>query len=172
MEQAMWNKWINKIDNSSIDEMNYELSVIENDEEMPFVEKNIKLGYIYYSKDCLGTATKMFQSVAEKFSEIKNNFDFIPQKEKDENVAYMGWYISPNGCGGYECIENDCCSDGCGPICGCLGIIAAMSICGLSADDVCSYDASSGESGGCVGNGITGCCNGVAPCCGCDTEFT
>ena len=161
MEQAMWNKWINKIDNSSIDEMNYELSVIESDEEMPFVEKNIKLGYIYYSKDCLGTATKMFQSVAERISELKDNFDFIPKRKKDDNIAYMGWSIVPDGCGGFEIVETGCCGDGCGPICGCIGIATVMVICGLSVEDVTTCDTTDGQ--GCCDNGLNGICD---CCCG------
>jgi len=171
MEMTAWNHWIKKIDSSSIDDINSEISIVE-DSAIPYVEKNLKLGYLYYSKDFLGTATKVFKTLAEKISNEKNNFEFIKENEKGLNIMYMGWHIVPDGCGGFDIFESDCCGDSCGPICGCLGIAAVMAICGISADDVCSFDASSGTSGGCIGNGLTGCCNGCADCYGCDTEFT
>lgn len=161
-----------RIDSSSINEIDSEISLIEIDNKTPYVEKSLKLGYLYYSKDFLGTASKIFKKLAETISKEKNNFEFIKENEKDLNILYMGWHIVPDGCGGFDVFETDCCADSCGPICGCLGLVVVMSVCGISADDVCSYDVSTGTSGGCVGECGKGCCNGCAPCCGCNTEFT
>lgn len=160
MEQAMWNKWIKKIDNSSVDEMNYELSIIENDEKMPFVEKNFKLGYLYYSKDCLGTATKIFKSVVEKISAEKNNFDFIKENGKDINIVYEDYEIEPDGNGGWKCREVSKGNElGC---CICCGGLLAIPCCGIQAADISTCDTTDGQ--GCLDN----CLNG---CCGCCDDF-
>lgn len=160
MEITSWNQWIKKIDNSSIAEIDSEISAIEVDDTTPYVEKNLKLGYLYYSKDFLGTATKVFKNLSQKISAEKNNFKFIKENEKGLNILRMA-----SGDGYCIVRELDCCDLGIGPFCGCFGIIVAMAICGISADDVCSSSGSgsSVEFGGCCPDALDSGCD---CCCG------
>lgn len=160
------------ISNSTCDEVETEIINVSADESTPFVEKNLKLGYLYFHKDYLGTATNIFKNIVDKVSIEKTNSEFFKENEKGLNILYMGFRIIPDGCGGFDVIESGCGVDCCGPICGCLGIVTVMAICGISADQVCSYNSYTGESGGCIGNCGTSCCNGCADCYGCDCEFT
>lgn len=172
MEIESWNNWINKIDSSSIIEIESEIANIENNNSTPYVEKNLKLGYLYYSKDYLGTATKIFKTLAQKISDEKNNFDFIKENKTDLNVLYMGFKLIPDGCGGFEVVEDDCGSDCCVPFCGCMGIIVVMSVCGISASDITTCDTTDGQ--GCCDNSLNSCSqcfccdicrNGGCKCC-------
>ena len=165
MEMATWNHWVKKIDNSSIAEIDSEISAVEVDDVTPYVEKNLKLGYLYYSKDFLGTATKIFNNLSRKISAEKNNFEFIQENEKGLNIMYMGLHIVPDGCGGFDVFESDCCGNSCGPICGCLGIAAVMAICGISTEDVCSISGSGSTytESGCIPDALNGCSD---CCCG------
>lgn len=169
MEMVSWNHWIKKIDNSSIDEIDSEIFAIETDDKTPYVEKNLKLGYLYYTKDYLGTATQIFKALAKKIDVEKSNFRFIEENKKGLNILYMGFRIVPDGCGGFDIIESNCCGDGCGPICACLGIAAVMSICGIAVSDITTCDTTDGQ--GCCDNGLNscdGCCDdwcGDGQCC-------
>lgn len=169
MENTYLSHWINNVENFSISEINKEIVKIENDGSLPYVEKNLKLGYLYYTKDYIGTATNIFNNLTITILKYKTNFDFIRENEKGLNIFHMGFKIVPDGCGGFEIFETGSC---CGPICGCLGIAAIMAICGISAEQVCSFDSSTGESGGCIGDILGWCCNGCACCCGSETKYT
>lgn len=169
MKDPCLSHWMNRIENYSITEINEEIFKIEKDDLLPYVEKELKLGCLYYAKDYIGTATNIFSNLTITISKQKTNFDFIKENKKGLNILQMGFKIVPDGCGGFEVFET---GGYCGPICGCIGIVAVMAICGISADQVCSFDSSTGESGGCIGNCLGWCCNGCACLCGSDTKYT
>ncbi|MBQ4561396.1 MAG: hypothetical protein IJA55_03575 [Clostridia bacterium] len=156
MEATAWDIWINRINNSSVDDIDTEILCLEKT-NMPYVEKNLKLGYLYYSKDFLGTATNIFKSLSKKISSERTNFEFIKENEQGLNILYMGFRLEPDGCGGFEIIETGCGADCCGPVCGCIGIAAVMACCGINSDDITTCDTEDGQ--GCLDNGINSCCN-------------
>lgn len=161
-----WNKWIERINNASPETIDKEIYEIESKEELPFVEKNLKLGYLHFANDRLGKATNIFHSVATVILKEAKNESFKSENEKGLNILYMGWRIVPDGCGGFDVFESgDCCSEGCGPICCCIGIAGAMAICGISADDITTCDTTDGQ--GCFDNCLGSCCGGCEDCGGC-----
>ena len=157
MEVASWNNWVQRIDGCSVSEIDSEIFAVEADDSTPFVEKNLKLGYLYYSKDYLATATTVFKGLADKIRAEAKNFDFIRENEKGLNILHMAWYIEPDGCGGYDIFEHEgCCGgDECGCICGCIGIAAVMSVCGIEADAISDCDTTDNQ--GCCDNGLNSC---------------
>lgn len=159
-----WNDWVQCIEHSSKTELAEETQKLELDQAIPFVEKKLKLGYLYFKQDLIGTATNVFQEVKDKITQEKHNSAFVQENEQGFKILYMGWDIIDDGCGGFEIVPSGCGVDCCGPVCGCIGIAAVMAICGIEAQDVCSYDASTGESGGCIGKAGVSCCNCCDSC--------
>lgn len=150
-----WNDWIQYIEHSSKTELAEEAQKIELDQALPFVEKKLKLGYLYFKQDLIGTATNVFQEVKDRITQEKHNSAFIQENEQGLKILYMGWDIIDDGCGGFEIVETGC---ECGPICGCIGIAAVMAICGISVNDLTTCDTTDGQ--GCCDNALNSCCNG------------
>ena len=154
-----WNDWIQYIEHSSKTELAEEAQKIELDQAIPFVEKKLKLGYLFFKQDLIGTATNVFQEVKERITQEKHNSAFIRENEQGLKVLRMGWSIIDDGCGGFEIVSSGCGGECCGPVCGCIGIAAVMAVCGIESQDICSFDASGKETGGCLGKACVSCCN-------------
>lgn len=114
---------------------------------LPFVEKKMKLGYLYFKQDLIGAATNVFQELKDKIVKEKDNHDFIKENERELNIMYMGWRLIDDGCGGFDIVEG---GGNCGAFGCCFGIIVVMAICGIGAEDVFTFDYNTGESGGCL----------------------
>ena len=158
-----WNDWIQFVEHSSKTELAEEAQKIELSQTIPYVEKKLKLGYLYFKQDLIGTATNVFQEVKDRITQEKHNSAFVQANEQGLKILYMGWDIIDDGCGGFEIVPSGCGVDCCGPVCGCIGIAAVMAICGISAQDVCAYNYATGEESGCIpdaGNALCNCCCG------------
>lgn len=156
----VWNDWVKYVEYSSKAELAEETQKIELDQTIPFVEKKLKLGYLYFKQDLIGTATNLFHEVKERIAREKHNSDFVQENEQGLKILRMGWSIIDDGCGGFEIVETGC---GCGPFCGCLGIVVVMAVCGIEAQDVFEFDYATGESSGCCSDALDAGCN---CCCG------
>lgn len=166
MEMTAWSQWTNSVNNSSLAGIDEQISLIESDKNIPYVEKNVKLGYLYFSKNYLGTATNIFNNVKKTISENKNNFEFLTNNKDDINVLYSEWEVSPDGHGGYSVREIDECA---GPVCCCFscGILCMIGVCRCEPDSICTYDSTTGKSGVCIGSSVDCCCGSVFNCIGC-----
>ena len=160
------NNWGQSKKGLSKEMIDYEIEKLSTNNSVPYVEKNIKLAFLYYCKDFVGTATKIIKETRNKIDLEKDNALFLKENEKGINILRDNIFVII-----FEAAE-DFCGSSFGAFCCCFGLVAGMAICGISADQVCSFDANTGESGGCIGDCGAGFCNGIAPCCGCDTEFT
>lgn len=152
-----------KINKSSLEEIEQEIDFLTKQSHTPFVEKNLRLGYLYFTKDCLGAATNMFQEIVSTVSKEKGNPAFVSENREGLNILYMGWRIVEDGCGGFRIVDDGC--DSCGPFCCCCGIIAVMGICGINCSEITTCNTADGQ--GCLDNCMDGCCGGCAACCGC-----
>ena len=159
MRVESWEMWVNRINGSSVDSIDSEILAVENDSLTPYVEKQMKLGYLYYSKDYLGTAAKVFQSLIQRINSEHHNFQFIEENKKGLNILNMSFRIVPDGCGGFDIFESDCCGEACCPVCGCIGIAAILAVCKISTSEITTCDTTDGQ--GCFDN----CCNSCDGCC-------
>lgn len=164
MERAAWNQWANTVNNSSFAEINDQISSLEADKNISYIEKNIKLGYLYFSKNYLGTATNIFYNIKKTIFENKNNFEFLNKNKDDINIMLSEWKVTPDGRGGYSVSEV---GDILAPICCCCGILGVIAICRCEPDSICTFDSDTGKSGGCIGYSVDYCCGTVFGCLGC-----
>lgn len=157
MDISSWNLWINSVETKNKNEIDTEIEDAKNDDELDFVEKNLKLGYLYYKKDWLGTATSFFSKVRNKISDEKNNYEFFKENENGIRILKMGYGVQGDGCGGFEIVESSCCGDFCGPFCACFGIVTVMACCGIDVDSTCD----------CMEKGLGCCFKPIENCRGC-----
>ena len=161
-EVKSWNQWATEINSSSREAINHEIATMENNTEVPFVEKNLKLGYLYFANDQLGKATNLFHNIAAVISkEIKNTM-FRKENEKGLNILREEWEcvpipggfrIGPSG-GEFSGFCNFCCCF--------AGVAVIMGVFGISVNDITTCDTTDGQ--GCLDNCLEGCCNFFGIC--------
>ena len=157
MEQVKcWNSWIKEIDSADKELINNEIAKLQENETIPFVERNLKLGYLYYQADCIAKATTIFSEVSKTIKLHINEPSFVKENKDGLGVMYMGYRVDSDGCGGFEIIETGCGPDVCVPVCCCLGLVTVMACCGIEADQVFDFDYATKSA----------TCCGMSQCCG------
>ena len=165
LELSGWNSWLKKIDESSEEEIECELNYLMTDPALPFVERNLRLGYLYFTKDCLGAAVSAFRKVASVAEQRKNDPEFVRENEGGLRILQMGYRIVDDGCGGYDIVETGCGSSCCAPMCCCFGAAAVMAVCGIDLDSITNCGGA-GEPG-CLDNFMDSCCGCCCTLCNC-----
>ena len=167
MEISAWNSWLQKVDSCSPEQLELELDGLAGQSELSFVERNLRLGYLYFLQDALGAATSTFRKVVSTVSREGSDPSFVRENRDGLRILQMGWKIVEDGCGGFELHETGCGSGASGPFCccGCIGILVVMGICGINAGDITNCGGP-GEPG-CLDNFMNNCFSGCGKCCNC-----
>lgn len=148
----MWKQQIQKKDPQNL---RTEINKIQENNSIALIEKELKLGFLYYCLDCLAAAQVHFRKIVNAYYDNINNKEFLLENEKGINILFR-FKIIPDGCGGWDIVESGCGVDVCQPFCCCLGIITVMACCGISADQITTCDTTDGQ--GCLDNCLNGCC--------------
>lgn len=165
MELSVWNRWLQKIDESSEEYLESELHFLMTRPGVPFVERNLRLGYLYFAKDCLGAAASAFQKIASVVEQKKDDSEFIRENEGGIRILKMGYRIVEDGCGGYDVVETGCGSSCCAPLCCCFGAAAVMAVCGIDLGHITNCGGA-GEPG-CLDDFMNNCCRCCCVCVNC-----
>ena len=169
MEISAWNSWLERVREQPPEQFEQEIGDLTRRDDLPFVERNLRLGYLYFVQDALGAATNTFRNIVSTVSQQREDAEFVRENRAGLNILYMGWRVVEDGCGGFELRETGCGGGGsAGPFCccGCVCILVVMGICGVNLGDITNCGSGAGEPG-CLDNFMNNCFSGCGKCCGC-----
>lgn len=165
MELLAWNSWLQTINESSEKELDRELHFLMTEPGIPFVERNLRMGYLYFTKDCLGAAASVFRKIESVLTQKKDDPEFLQENEEGLHILWMGYRLEKNMCGGYELREVGCDPACCGPLCCCLGA-AGLAVCNIDLNSITNCGADP-DNPGCLDNCMNNCCSGCCTCVNC-----
>lgn len=164
LELSAWNGWLQRINESTEEELERELDGLMTGPALPFVEQNLRLGYLYFAKDCLGAATTAFRKVASAVEREKDNPEFVRENQDGLWILQTKYRAERDICGNIKIEEVGECGC-CAPMCCCFGAAAVMAVCGIDLENITNCGGS-GEPG-CLDDFMNNCCRCCCVCVNC-----